>query len=126
DDLHRFLDGKPVRARPVGVVERAVKWARRRPALAAVVLALVVLSAAVGAGVWLEHRRSSLQAATRQTIENAINNAYELGRAERWQDAKRGLADAEGQLDAADSDELRGRLARAKTEVQFAEQLDTI
>jgi formylglycine-generating enzyme required for sulfatase activity len=48
NDLRRFQVGEPIRARPVGAVERAVKWARRRPALAAllgvVLLALVLLA----------------------------------------------------------------------------------
>jgi hypothetical protein len=35
DDLHHFLAGEPIRARPVGFFERGIKWARRRPALAA-------------------------------------------------------------------------------------------
>jgi serine/threonine protein kinase len=37
DDLARFLAGEPVRARAVGPWERAVKWARRRPAVAALI-----------------------------------------------------------------------------------------
>jgi WD40 repeat protein/tRNA A-37 threonylcarbamoyl transferase component Bud32 len=34
EDLERWLGGEPIQARPAGYGERAVKWARRRPALA--------------------------------------------------------------------------------------------
>jgi serine/threonine protein kinase/tetratricopeptide (TPR) repeat protein len=46
DDLHRFRTGRPIEARPVGKGERALKWARRRPAAAALVAvsALAALS----------------------------------------------------------------------------------
>src|SRR5262245_32674400 len=35
EDMRRFQAGEPVRARPVSPFERAVKWARRRPGMAA-------------------------------------------------------------------------------------------
>jgi WD40 repeat protein/serine/threonine protein kinase len=35
DDLMRFLKGEPIQARPIGIVGRTIKWARRRPAVAA-------------------------------------------------------------------------------------------
>ena len=44
DDLRRWLAGKPIRARRVGPVERAVGWCRRNRALAALsVVSLVLL-----------------------------------------------------------------------------------
>ncbi len=47
DDLHRYLTGEPIEARPVSTAERVFKWARRRPSLAALVL-LAVSSALAG------------------------------------------------------------------------------
>jgi tetratricopeptide (TPR) repeat protein/tRNA A-37 threonylcarbamoyl transferase component Bud32 len=47
DDLQRYLDGKPIQARPTPLWERGVKWARRRPAAAA----LLALAATVCLGV---------------------------------------------------------------------------
>lgn len=37
DDLDRWLKGEPIEARPVGSRERIVKWAKRKPAAAALV-----------------------------------------------------------------------------------------
>jgi len=45
-DLRRFQAGEPIKARPVGRVERAMKWVRRKPMVAA--LLAVMLLAAVG------------------------------------------------------------------------------
>jgi WD40 repeat protein/serine/threonine protein kinase len=50
EDLGRYLAGKPVRARPVGSVERGWRWCRRNPAVAAL-LAGVVAVLLLGTGV---------------------------------------------------------------------------
>ena len=41
-DLGRYLNGEPVRARPVSGLERAWKWVKRRPTLAGMTAALVL------------------------------------------------------------------------------------
>jgi WD40 repeat protein/tetratricopeptide (TPR) repeat protein/predicted Ser/Thr protein kinase len=53
EDLRRFLDGEPIRARPIGPVERAVKWVRRRPTTASLIAAgVLALVAFVALGAW--------------------------------------------------------------------------
>ena len=47
DDLERFLDGRPILARPAPAWERAWKWGRRRPALATLA-ALSILAVFAG------------------------------------------------------------------------------
>jgi WD40 repeat protein len=43
EDLCCFQQGKPIRARPVGRLERMRKWVRRRPTVAALTLAVLAL-----------------------------------------------------------------------------------
>jgi WD40 repeat protein/serine/threonine protein kinase len=67
DDLHAFRDGKPIQARPVGSWERTVKWARRRPAVAALAAAVVAITAlAWGLVSWREQATVTEQQAEAQ------------------------------------------------------------
>src|SRR5262249_11937463 len=47
DDLRRFLNGEPIRARRATVRERAVRWGRRHPALTVLCLAALLAAVAV-------------------------------------------------------------------------------
>ncbi len=44
NDLRRFQADEPIRARPVGAVERAVKWVRRHAAVAALAAAVLLVT----------------------------------------------------------------------------------
>ncbi len=46
EDLRRWQAGEPIAARPVGRMERAAKWAKRKPALATMIAATVLIPAA--------------------------------------------------------------------------------
>ncbi len=61
DDLHRFLAGETVKARPVGTWERAWRWARRRPAVSGLLAAVVLVSAAGVAGMITLYRAALLE-----------------------------------------------------------------
>jgi tetratricopeptide (TPR) repeat protein len=72
EDLGRYLDRKPILARPVSVWERAAKWARRRPAVAGLVATalLAVLAVAVGGlfyGLYQEQQATT----ARQRLERS-------------------------------------------------------
>ncbi len=53
EDLRRFLDGQPIRARPVGRLGKALKWTRRQPVVASLVgLLILAITCGIGAGSW--------------------------------------------------------------------------
>jgi tetratricopeptide (TPR) repeat protein len=81
EDLRRFLAGEPIKARPVGRWERLRKWARRRPAAAALV-ALAALSAAGLVAGALVHN-----ALLREQVRRAEANAAEARRQQRRADS---------------------------------------
>jgi non-specific serine/threonine protein kinase/serine/threonine-protein kinase len=77
DDLRRFLEGKPVVARPVSLLVRAVRWARRRPAVAALLLALALVVSGSVAGLtvlWLRAERNSTRAQDAEADSQAAMN----------------------------------------------------
>ncbi|MHB1426347.1 MAG: WD40 repeat domain-containing serine/threonine protein kinase [Gemmataceae bacterium] len=70
DDLQRFREGRPIAARPVGWLERTGKWARRRPAVAALVAVssaalLILLVGGWVASLQLYQREQALEAQAR-------------------------------------------------------------
>ncbi len=48
DDLRRWLNNEPIRARPIAAWERAWRWVQRRPAAAALILVSAVAVLAIG------------------------------------------------------------------------------
>jgi tetratricopeptide (TPR) repeat protein/WD40 repeat protein len=73
EDLRRFLNGEPIVARPVGAWEKALKWARRRPAAASLLgaVALLVLVSG-GAAVALWRQAENTRAARDENVRTAL------------------------------------------------------
>jgi WD40 repeat protein len=69
EDLERWLSDLPIRARPTTLPQRAIKWARRRPAAAGLVLmATIAIGIAIGGVIALraekeKHRKSEAELA---------------------------------------------------------------
>jgi tetratricopeptide (TPR) repeat protein len=82
EDVERFRTGEPIRARPVSAGERAIKWARRRPATAALLLlSAVALLGLVGAGWWYaghEHRQRQAEEALRRQADQNFRQALDV------------------------------------------------
>jgi WD40 repeat protein/tetratricopeptide (TPR) repeat protein len=80
EDLRRFLASEPIQARPIGMGERAVKWAKRRPALAGLVSVSIaaLLSLLVG-GVWftLELRAERNHALRQEDLTKEENEKFQ-------------------------------------------------
>jgi WD40 repeat protein len=71
DDLGRFLSGEPIVARPVSVAERMTKWARRRPAVAALAaLVFVVAASGLGGVLWQWRQAEAARAREAQRAED--------------------------------------------------------
>jgi WD40 repeat protein len=80
-DLRRYLADEPIRARPVTSVERAVKWARRRPAIAILASTLaVVLAGGFIAMALLWNQAEENAAVARAHEDTAIDQAKKLRR----------------------------------------------
>jgi WD40 repeat protein/serine/threonine protein kinase len=77
NDLRRYTEGRPTRARPVGVARSVGKWVRRRPGVAALAFAVVLLTVLGMGGVgWQSLRVYWKQVELKQQLYlSLINNA---------------------------------------------------
>ena len=71
EDLGRYLAGEPVRARPIGAAGRAVRWARRRPAVASLLAVCATGAIAAFAAVTWEGRQARLAQGRAEQAEQA-------------------------------------------------------
>jgi WD40 repeat protein/predicted Ser/Thr protein kinase len=97
DDLRAFLLDQPIKARPVGPLERAVKWARRRPTAAALVGVSVLAGAVLTAlALGLARANSDLAGTAAELRRNqaAVERANAEIRAEKTRADQRAI-DAE-------------------------------
>jgi tetratricopeptide (TPR) repeat protein len=134
DDLRRFLAGEPVQARPTPAWVRGLKWAKRRPALAALLVvsavALLALGGVGGVWAWWQERTERLQAERRAdseraklAVEAALAQAERLQRQALWVEAEEALDKVAALAEAAG---LRQDLEQARANLKLVKKLDDI
>ncbi|QNP39822.1 serine/threonine-protein kinase [Lysobacter solisilvae (ex Woo and Kim 2020)] len=111
DDLGRYLEGRPVRARPLNVWQRFGHWMRRDPALAFAVAGAGVALVAGIAATSLQWRRAERNATAAREVNRFINDDL-LAIADPYRvdrDMAGLLTRAEARLDASFADQPAAR-----------------
>jgi WD40 repeat protein/tRNA A-37 threonylcarbamoyl transferase component Bud32 len=100
DDLERWLRGEPIQARPISRCRRALKWVRRQPVLAAVLLLLFLVFWTGFAGVIWQWRNAleSTRAEQGTAYARAIGQSYAEWRAGNAGSAERVLSECPEKL----------------------------
>lgn len=124
-DLGRWLEHKPILARPVGVRERAVLWCRRRPGVARLLVGFAALSLIVSTGfVWMNwsvRAEGLVDQLLHADIRQVPSIITKLDGYRRWADP---LLAAKAQAGESDSNKrLRAALALLPVDGRQAEYL---
>jgi WD40 repeat protein/serine/threonine protein kinase len=113
DDLQRYANNEPILARPVSALQRLMKWARRRPTAAALVLVGILAAVSV--------------LATSIVVNVKLNAAAERERIQSYQAniqkeaAEKESRRAEGEKKKADERRVEAETAKREAEKQATE-----
>jgi tetratricopeptide (TPR) repeat protein len=80
EDLQRFLDDRPIRARRLGLMQRGWRWCRRNPALAIVSAGLIFVMLGGVAGIGWQWLRAESEATNARNERNEANQNFALAR----------------------------------------------
>ncbi len=104
DDLQRYLESRPIRARRASMLERLVFWSRRNPAAALLLAFLLLVS--VGAAI-----------AATQFARQSEENRLQSDKNRRQSEENRRLAQSEGKL-RGEAQEALADVAAARNELR--------
>ena len=127
DDVRRFERGEPILARPIGHFARAVRWARRRPALAGALAAGVLLASALVVTVlWWHVQRTALEATAVAYAEADLSESERLRDRGEFKASAAVLQRAKDRLREFVPPELADRLSTAFDNLELVTRLDAI
>jgi serine/threonine-protein kinase len=123
EDLRRFIRGEPIAARRAGRLERLVRWARRRPAAAALlVIALLVATSVLGGAGWLIGQWML----TARAVEADLREAERLQQQSAFPQAGAALERARSRLGDGGPFWLYSVVEAARRDHQFLVRLEAI
>jgi tetratricopeptide (TPR) repeat protein len=134
EDLNRFQRNEPIMARPVGSLERVLRWTRRKPTAAGLLAALVALFLlTVGGGLWLERQQAERRAETArqeerqsQAVQAALEKAATLQQQGCWPEAQAVLDGAQRLLADSSAVALVERVNQARADADMVTELEEI
>jgi eukaryotic-like serine/threonine-protein kinase len=85
DDVRRFLDGKPIQARPVSLLERSWKWVKRHPAETGLLAAVALLLTALTVGTLIKNAELSKALTRSDEALKASDEANNQAKARLWE-----------------------------------------
>jgi tetratricopeptide (TPR) repeat protein len=118
DDLRRWLDDKPIRARRPPLRQMAARWGRRHRAFVWAAAAVLLVAAVLGGGAWLSwvQRRADARA--------ALQEANRLLEQERWPEALSAARRAKEVLAGVGADAgLRWQAEELSKDLEMAQRL---
>jgi serine/threonine protein kinase len=122
DDLRRFLDDKPIRARRPSWRQVAAKWARRhQPVVWAASVVLLLATMLGGINLWWVEQR---QAETERVVGEHLQRAGVFQEEERWEEARQELGLAEERLAGGGPAVLAERVRILRMDVAAVTDLD--
>lgn len=125
DDLRRYLEGRPILARPIGRGARIWRWMRRNPMAAALLTtALAFVALAGSGGMWYVQQRARQDIELRAHVATAASQAASLRVGYHFREARELLEQASRRLEPAGPDELRRQVRQAAQDLDLAENLD--
>jgi tetratricopeptide (TPR) repeat protein len=124
DDLRRWLEDQPIRARRPSWRQVAVKWARRhKPVVGAVAAVLLVVALVSGAaGLWWAQK----WATTERLADAALREAEQLAGQSKWPEARAAAQRVDGLLEGQGHEGLRRRLRQLQADLTLVGLLDHI
>lgn len=122
NDLNRFLRYEPIEARPISRIGRGLRWIRRSPAQAALIVTALALGAMFTIYGTRELALSAGRRAEKARLTARLESGLELERQGRYAETRALL----GKLGDGGHQDLRERIDRAVAKLDIVEELDSL